>query len=531
MYRKSSSNRQTDVFSSFEAHLSESKRKRLNDPKAWHSVFCEHVTSQVDEDMFSVLYSDSRGRPNAPVRILVAMLILKEAYGWSDEQLLDQCNFNVLVMRALGLANLNDEVPVASTYYLFKQSLFRHQVACGRDLMAETFENLTKMQVELLGVRGELIRMDSKLIGSNIANCCRLRHVIGTLQAFWSALSPSQRRRAPKEDQALLDTLLEQTPGQFVYRLSDEEKASKIEACGQLLLRLCKLYDESDSDRFGMIHRLLSDQFIVRKRTVVVRPPGEIPSGSLQSPHDPDAAFSAKAHQKVKGYSVNVTETCNPDGLNLITDVRVEPANHSDQKFLQPALEATEAVVGTVAEVSVDGAYYNPTNADLADENGKRFHFGGMQGTPSHYTYERTPEGLKVTDTRTGEMACATEYKPGRYRADLQDRRRPYYFRESQVKSSERRQTIQDLSEAIRQRRNNVEATVFQLSFFTRNNKTRYRGLRQNRLWAVCRAAWINIVRIKNYIGDQLLNPAITRPLTQNPFGIQPPLTIEMRAA
>ena len=38
----------------------------------------------------------------------------------------EQCGFNILVMRALGLMNLSDEVPVASTYYLFKQSLYAY---------------------------------------------------------------------------------------------------------------------------------------------------------------------------------------------------------------------------------------------------------------------------------------------------------------------------------------------------------------------------------------------------------------------
>ena len=131
-----------------------------------------------------------------------------------------------------------------------------------------------------------------------------------------------------------------------------------------------------------------------------------------------------------------------------------------------------------------------------------------MQGTPSCYEYNQTSQGLQVTDTRTSCSVYATEYKPGRYRADLPGRRRPYYFRTSQVKSAERRRSILDLPEAIRHRRNNVEASLFQLSFFTRNNKTRYRGLRQNRLWAICRAAWMNLVRIANHFRNLEAVPA-----------------------
>jgi hypothetical protein len=50
-------------------------------------------------------------------------------------------------------------------------------------------------------------------------------------------------------------------------------------------------------------------------------------------------------------------------------------------------------------------------------------------------------------------------------------------------------------------RRNNVEATVFQLSFFTQNNKTRYRGNFKHQLWAYIRALWINLIRIQKWGG------------------------------
>ena len=78
MFTTTPSSHPADLFSNYASHFRESKRKKLNDPKTWHNVFYDHVTSKVDEPVFSVLYSASRGRPNASIRILVAMLILKE---------------------------------------------------------------------------------------------------------------------------------------------------------------------------------------------------------------------------------------------------------------------------------------------------------------------------------------------------------------------------------------------------------------------------------------------------------------------
>lgn len=45
-------------------------------------------------------------------------------------------------------------------------------------------------------------------------------------------------------------------------------------------------------------------------------------------------------------------------------------------------------------------------------------------------------------------------------------------------------------------KRNNVEATIFQYCFHTRNNKTRYRGLLKHKLQAFARGLWINMRRL-----------------------------------
>lgn len=41
-----------------------------------------------------------------------------------------------------------------------------------------------------------------------------------------------------------------------------------------------------------------------------------------------------------------------------------------------------------------------------------------------------------------------------------------------------------------------MDASIFQLCFHTRNNKTRYRGKRKHELWAFARSMWINLRRL-----------------------------------
>ena len=64
---------------------------------------------RIDENIFSKLYSKEMGAPNVSVRILIAMMIIKEAYGWSDAQLFEQARFSFLVRSALGIFNMSDK--------------------------------------------------------------------------------------------------------------------------------------------------------------------------------------------------------------------------------------------------------------------------------------------------------------------------------------------------------------------------------------------------------------------------------------
>ena len=246
------------------------------------------------------------------------------------------------------------------------------------------------------------------------------------------------------------------------------------------------------------------------------KPPDEISSSSLQSVHDEDAAFRRKGKDKVKGYSVNLTETCGEDGLNLITDVDVKPATAPDNGFVQAAIQRTQQVVGQVWEVSMDGAYNDPSNDDYAKEQDKQFYYSGLQGTPGRFIYQHTIEGVEVTDRNTGAVQLAQEYKPGKYKIIIDGKTR--YFKEQTIENYIKRKQIEALPEHIRNRpacacphadrRNNVEASIFQLSYHTNNGKTRYRGLMPHQLWAHCRGLWVNLVRIKNYLITPPMLPA-----------------------
>lgn len=116
------------------------------------------------------------------------------------------------------------------------------------------------------------------------------------------------------------------------------------------------------------------------------------------------------AHNSPKGYSMNITETCSDEGLNLITSVVVDKANTSDATFVKPAIEATTKVTGQQVEVVyADGAYQSPANDDFCKD--MDMVYTGIQGAPSKYDLQLTTDGLLVTDIETGEQMKAVLVK------------------------------------------------------------------------------------------------------------------------
>ena len=109
MFKKSKP-AQLSLYSSPAALFSERTLKIYDNPEAWHHKFRQQVTNRISEDCFEPLYCSNNGTPNASLKVLVGMMILKEAEGLSDEKLFENCRFNLLTRSALGLFNVEDAV-------------------------------------------------------------------------------------------------------------------------------------------------------------------------------------------------------------------------------------------------------------------------------------------------------------------------------------------------------------------------------------------------------------------------------------
>ena len=506
MFKKSPKIKQFNLFSSPSGLMCEREGRMYDDESAWHNKFYKKVTSKIDEDIFKPLYTTERednrvGRPNASIRILVSMMILKEGCGCSDEQLYEQCRFNLLYRRALGMVTLDEQCPAIDSYYGFRRKICEYEEKNGVNLFDKCFKQITKAQAVEYRISGKAIRMDSKLISCNIAWYSRYEIIHMT---FVKCVSEESLNRI--DDQLVRQQALDffqEDAAKTVYRTDSETMGKRLLALGIVIDYLLTHNIIGDDT---LLCRVFSEQYDKSEEGIVsVRDKKKVCAKSLQNPHDPDAEYRGKNGKKVKGYSTNITETTDEPGKpSLITDVKVKGASAADNGFVQDAIDSTKDVTGNdVQTVYTDGAYQSKENRKFAEDNGIEFIANGIQGKPSRFDLDMTDgHTLQVTDKTTAEVQTAISVKQDRWKIPVESpngKKTWRYFSKGQVDKAEVRKKVESIPFEERKKRNNVEATMFQYCFHTRNNKTRYRTKIKHTLQAIARCAWINMRRLFLY--------------------------------
>lgn len=519
MFKKTKSESQLGIFANANSFLSGRAENFYEKPDAWHNLFRVQVTTRIDESICQPLFTEQTGAPNSPVRVLIGMMLLKEANGWSDEQLFEQCRFNLLVRSALGLMNTDDAVPTESTYYLFRKRIVEYEKTNEVNLIEKIFASVTTAQAADFQVSGKSIRMDSKLLGSNIAWLSRYELIHETLRLFCRDAKESlMNHPLLTEEKNLIENLLKEKGNKVVYRSTGEEVKTKMQQLGVLACKLIELFNSSYS-HYDTLKRLFSEQFTVdENKLIITRNKEEISSHSVQSPHDTDSHYRNKDGNQVKGYSINITESCDKDTLNLIGDVDVRVVSASDNDFLQDGVNGVnEIFTHPVENVHTDGAYHSPQNQEFCENEKVDLLINAIQGAKGRYDLSLNEANeLTVMDTVTNEIIPTVKIKDqDKWKIKTQSSYR--YFTAKEITTSLLRKKIAAIPQEILNTRNNVEATIFQLGFHYPHDKSRYRGLIKHKMWAHIRCLWVNFVRIINYL---------SKPFKKNLFCSNPVLIL-----
>lgn len=493
---------QLDIFSSPSGLFSGKSQRMYDDKNAWHNQFRQQVTLRIDENIFKPLYSSDNGTPNASVRVLISMMILKEAEGLSDQKLFENCRFNMLTRSAIGLLNANASIPTDSTYYLFRKRIMDYANAGNVNLLEVAFAQVTKGQCMDFEVSGKRIRMDSKLLGSNIAWLSRYELIHETLRLFYNEVK--QFGGIDKATTETLDELLGLEGYKVVYTCSGDEIKTRLQKLGELIYHILPLFSNSAVAHYQTLKRVFNEQFSVDENKIVIgKKNEEITAQSVQSPHDTDCTYRNKDGNKVKGYSINIAESCD-DGnvLNLIANVDVRIVSASDLDFFQDDTDKAQQVFTSKIEAAhVDGAYHSPDNQQYCKDNSIELYLHAITGPKARYSLEFLDGKLSICDTFTGKLIDYQKLinKDGIVRWRIKPENGYRYFNQKDIDTSLIRKKITETPIETLQKRNNVEATVFQVGYHYPNDKSRYRGLVKHQMWANIRCFWVNFVRIVNF--------------------------------
>jgi len=333
-----------------ESKVSPSLRTRLE--SSWAQLFrCEVLPILLrKEDDYAALYGKT-GRPNFSVARLLGLCLLQEWNDLSDQEALDTFSFDIRWRYALEVDDEED--------YLSRRSLveFRHRLAAKdpeMKLIRALFDGIRDSAIKNLGLSTSSQRLDSTHIVSNIRVRGRVVLFSNTLDHFLKSLPEDQRSRVPK---AIRDWQEAEPEGWF--GLGPAEQKVKLEELAQYLYELIVIFGKDDlGEPYDLLKRLFSEQCSLEEpSTVQVKQKSE--GATLRSPYDPDASYGHKG----PGYSLQVTETCNNDEAEIITDYEVHGAARSDIGKALPAIERLDNAGLKPEVLFADGGYPSAPSA------------------------------------------------------------------------------------------------------------------------------------------------------------------------
>lgn len=518
MFKKSKTNQPT-IFEGLDMLLNKKGQKLISNPGIWFNLFRTQVYDRIDEELFSVLFDPIMGRSNSSVRLLVGMIILKEGFQITDEQLFMSCELDLGYRKALGLHNIDEEIPVPATYYDFKRKIHEHYEITGTSLMNEAFLQITTEQVSEFSVGGKKIRLDSKLIQSNIARCTRLGLIIKTIQKFLKCLESGMLSTLDKKWRLMAEAIIASSSDNQQFGLSDLAKQEKLIELGKMIKAMLVNSKLKGVKEYNLLKRLFEEQYYISgKGKIMVKENKVISADSLQSPHDPDAAYRKKGNQNgsgtqtVNGYCANITETCNhkkdEPKLDFIVSAEVGSAVKQDGEFLYVAIKDSKTTTGELPESLItDGGYSNNEEEQkIKSEFPEITHIKtGLVGRMGEMEYimDESNEPQYIFHRGIKKKVIIVQKKDGSKIYKIKDKKQNSGFRyisHDQIAYHFKRKELENMPIDIKNIRPPIESTINQVFCGLEGNKSKYRGLAKTISYVISRCIWTNFRRIEDKI-------------------------------
>jgi Transposase DDE domain/Transposase domain (DUF772) len=524
MFKKNKGHLQQDIFCEDPFAVSRVFKKL---EKSEEYFFYKIILCNIDEDMFSPLYCNDNGRPNAPINVLVGAIILKEKRNWTYKQLIKEVEYNLAARTALGLFSLDDMPFNEATNFNFLNRLRAYEYKHHVSLFNEVFNSLTKQQIEDLKIKTNIARTDSYMIDSNIRAYGRIELLIEVLLRFYRILSDTDKTLFVNR----YTSYQEKGSQHYMYDLKGSDlshEAEKISGAYHWLKTFIADNYQS-TDEYKIFTRVFEEQFkIEESNKLVLRDPKEMGSDTLQSPDDPDATFRKK-NGKHQGQVSSVTETANPDNdLNLIVDIVNSPNNIDDSHILNERLPEIKKMLPDLEELHFDGGYGSVDNDSKMRKMGIMPVQTAVKGVKDNaeMNIEINDKNEIIVTCPHGRTVIAGKARK-RYRAAFDFNKcedcplfkkcraathgnlGKYYFNEEVMYRKIRHHNILRIPAERRKIRANVEATMHEFTHRMNGHKLKVRGAFKASLFTFATAIAINFGRIYRYYQKRDGNPIL----------------------
>ena len=256
-FRKNDS-QQISMFDSFNS-LTFREQKALE--RSWAKTFADEVFPMIDEERFSVLYSDKASRPNTPVNVIIGALVLKELFDLSDDEVVEDLLLDPRFQYALHTTSFDEQPLSDKSLTRFRQRCYDYEQLHGIDLYHDCVTDLGKLSAKLIKIDGRIRRMDSLMVESNIRKLSRMELIYRCISRFVMYLHKNNHDPLLKGLEHYYD------PDDF-NRVIYHSRSTETDGRMAVLLRDADILQRLCSDRFDdvteyqLLVRCLSEQTI-----------------------------------------------------------------------------------------------------------------------------------------------------------------------------------------------------------------------------------------------------------------------------
>ena len=350
---------QSQQISLFDATLNLTVREKRLLEKSWAKCFAENIFPKIDEEPFSVLYSDRPSRHNTPVNVIIGALILKEMFGLTDQEIVDTLPFDIRYQYALHTTSFEEQPLNERTLGRFRARCNSYEEMTGIDLIHDCIVKLSSGMADMMKLNTGMRRMDSLMVASNIKKMSRL-------ELLYTCVSNLARLMKNLNDSALPEGLLHYT---------DDDDHNKV------------LYHNRSEDTDSKTEQILKDAALI-------------------------ISACGSRYDEYRGYTANVVEVADDNHNSITVDYQYEKNTYSDSQFLKDYIEQ-QPDDGPHAILTTDGGYCGMEKSKLAESKKITLVTTDLKGTEvsDHWAdFEFNEDGTKLLKCAAGHEPKSSSY-------------------------------------------------------------------------------------------------------------------------